>query len=125
MALLPPEPSAQNIRTRAESAAVLAIANLSVQNGLVSGEVINRTNHEVRDVQLFIRYTWLWDDERNPGPSDPGRSTYYTLNQSVAPAGKIRFTYQPSPPLAQVGGGRFDTSVSIAGFTEIFPQTQE
>lgn len=121
MPLLSPQPSAQNIRSREESAAVLAIANLTVQNGAVAGELLNRTNHEVRDVQLFIRYTWLWDDERNPGQRDPGRSTYHTLNQSIPPAGKIRFTYQPSPPLPQVGGGRFDISASVAGYSEIFP----
>jgi hypothetical protein len=111
----------QNIRSKEEIAAVLAIENLSIRDEIVSGEVRNKAQHELRDVQLFIRYTWLWDDERNPGKTDPGTSSYYTLKQTIPPGEKISFTYKPSPPLPKIAGGRFETSVIIAGFTEVIP----
>jgi hypothetical protein len=112
----------QSVKTHEEVGRVLAVEKLVVKDGMVSGEVINRSTRLVRDVQLFIRYTWLWDDEMKPGNQDPGSSTYYTLQKEIAPGGRLPFTFQPSPPLAKIGGGRYETSVSIAGFTEVIPQ---
>jgi hypothetical protein len=71
MTVFAPQAYSQSIRSKDEIAAVLTIENLSVQEGIVSGEVRNKAKHELRDVQLFIRYTWLWDDERNPGKPIP------------------------------------------------------
>lgn len=114
----------QTIRSDEETARFLVIEKLAVQDGVVTGEVRNKSIHALRDVQLFIRYTWLWDDERHPGKIDPGTSAYYTLNETIQPGGKINFTFKPSPPLSKIAGGRFETSVKIAGFSEIIPQKQ-
>src|ERR671925_254274 len=69
----------QAVRSREEAQRILVIENLSAQDGVVSGEVHNRSDRTVRDVQLFIRHTWLWDDEFHPGKVDPGASTFHTL----------------------------------------------
>lgn len=119
---LPAPVRSQKIRSDEETARILAIEKFASQDGQVTGEVRNKSSHAVRDVQLFIRYTWLWDDERHPGKIDPGTSTYYTLNETIQSGEKITFTYKPSPPLPKIAGGRFETSVKIAGFTEIIPQ---
>jgi hypothetical protein len=119
MSVFAPQAYSQSIRSKDEIAAVLTIENLSVQAGIVSGEVRNKAKHELRDVQLFIRYTWLWDDERNPGKPDPGTSEYTTLKKTIPPGEKLSFTFKPSPPLPKIAGGWFETSVTIAGFTEI------
>jgi hypothetical protein len=89
----------QTVRERAEIASLLAIEKLSVQDGVVAGEIHNRTPHIIREVQLFIRNTWLWDDEFKPGKDDPGTSTYYTLPKEIPAGGRLPFTYSPSPPL--------------------------
>jgi len=115
---------AQKVRSEEETARILALEKVTVRDGVVSGEVRNKADHPVRDVQLFVRYTWLWDDERNPGNIDPGTSTYYALKETIQSGEKIDFTYKPSPPLPKIAGGRFETSVKIAGFTEIIPQKQ-
>jgi hypothetical protein len=124
MTVFAPQAYSQSIRSKDEIAAVLTIENLSVQEEIVSGEVRNKAKHELRDVLLFIRYTWLWDDERNPGKTDPGTSAYTTLKQTIPPGEKLSFTFKPSPPLPKIAGGRFETSVTIAGFTEIIRQDQ-
>jgi hypothetical protein len=124
MTLLAGQAYPQNIRSKEEIASTLAIENLSIRDGVVSGEVRNKKQHELRDVQLLIRYTWLWDDERNPGKTDPGTSVYYTLKQTIAPGEKVSFSYKPSPPLPRIAGGRFESSVTIAGFTEVIQQPQ-
>ena len=119
---LPTTAQSQKVSSDEETARIVVIEKTAVQNGVITGELRNKSSHDVREVQLFIRYTWLWDDERHPGKSDPGTSTYYTLNETIQPEQKINFTYKPSPPLPNLAGGRFQTSVKIAGFTEIIPQ---
>ena len=122
--LLAHSAGSQTVRERAEIAPVLAIEKLSVQEGVVSGEIYNRTSHAIRDVLLFIRHTWLWDEEFKPGKDDPGTSIYYTLPKEIPPGGRLPFNYSPSPPLPKASGGRFETTVAIAGYTEVIPQTK-
>lgn len=119
---LPVVAYAQMVRSAEEIARILAVERLSVKEGVVQGEVRNKSDHAVREVQLFIRYTWLWEDERHPGKTDPGTSTYHTLKETIEPRSTLSFTYKPSPPLPKIPGGHFDTSVTIAGFSEIIPQ---
>ena len=120
-----PDPAhSQAVRSQEEVQRILVIEKFAAQDGVVSGEVHNRSSRTVRDVQLFIRHTWLWDDERHPGKLDPGTSTFHTLQQEITPGGTARFNFAPSPPLAKVAGGRFVTTVSIAGFTEVIPQNR-
>ena len=115
---------AQNLKTHEEAARILVIERLAVTDGAVSGEVYNRSTHLVRDVQLFIRHTWLWDDEMKPGKDDPGTSNYYTLPKQIPAGGRMPFSFTPAPALAKISGGRYETSVAIAGFTEVIPQTK-
>ncbi len=111
----------QSVKTQQDAERVLTIENLTIKDGVVAGEVRNRSARLLRGVELFIRYTWLWDDEMKPGKVDPGTSSYYSLQKDIAPGGRLAFTFQPSPPLTQMGGGRYQTSVTIAGFTEVIP----
>jgi hypothetical protein len=114
----------QRVASREEIASILSVEKIAVANGTVSGEVHNRGAHSVREVQLLIRYTWLWDDERNPGKIDPGTSTYHTLATEVRAGGNLPFTFTPSPPLAKVLGGRYEISVTVGGFAQVIPQTK-
>jgi hypothetical protein len=124
MTVWPQVGRSQAVRSPDEISRVLVIEKLSVQDGAVSGEVHNLSSRTVRDVQLFVRHTWLWDDERRPGKIDPGTSTFQTLQQEIPPGGTARFNFTQSPPLAKTAGGHFVTTVSIAGFTEVIPQVR-
>jgi hypothetical protein len=114
----------QGLRTKEEVSRILAPEKVNVVDGMVSGEVYNRSANTVRDVQIFIRYTWLWDNEMKPGKNDPGTAAYYTLPNEIPPGGRLPFTFKPSSPLAKMPGGRFETTVAIGGFTEVIPQTK-
>lgn len=118
----PEQGFSQTVSTHQEIARVLVLENVTVNDGVVSGVVHNKSSHIVRDVDLFIRYTWLWDDEYHPGKLDPGTSAIYSLKQEMSPGARVRFTFTPSPPLPKVIGGHFDISASVAGFTEVIPQ---
>jgi hypothetical protein len=118
----PPAALSQNVRTPEQIARLLTLDKVHVADGVVSGEVINSSPHTMRDVQVFIRYTWLWDNETKPGKNDPGTSAYYTLPKEIPSGGRSPFTFKPSPPLPKPADGRFEITVTIAGFTEVIPQ---
>ncbi len=121
LALLPVA-SPQNVRAREEAARIVTVEKIAITDDVVSGEVLNRSPNVLRDIQLLIRYTWLWDNETKPGKDDPSTSIYYVLPKEIPPGGRLPFTYKPSPPLPKRVGGRFETSASIAGFAEVIQQ---
>ena len=114
---------AQNVDTQAQAGSVVTIENLSVQDGGVSGAIRNKSPNTVRDVQLFIRYTFLWKNEFHPGKESPSAAFYPTVSGDIAPGGSLPFQFAPSPPLPKRSDGRFEQpSVSIAGFTQVIQQ---
>ena len=112
----------QTVLTKQEASRVLVLSNVSAQEGVVSGEIRNNSSNIVRDVQLLIRYEWLWKNEFHPGKDDPGSSVYYNVPGEIPPGGTARFQYTPNPPLPKRTDGSFQVSVSVAGFTEVIPQ---
>src|SRR6266478_8893236 len=95
-----PRPSfAQNVASQEQAGSVVAIDKVSVQDGTVTGEIRNTSKNTVRDVQLFIRYTWLWSNEFHPGKDSPSAAFYPTMTGEIAPGGSMPFKFTPSPPL--------------------------
>jgi hypothetical protein len=120
-----PNPAAsQTVLTHQEASRVLVLSNVTAKDGVVSGEIRNNSSNIVRDVQLLIRYTWLWKNEFKPGKDDPGRSVYYIVPGEVPPGGTTRFQYTPDPPLPKRTDGSFLVGVSVAGFTQVISQSR-
>ncbi|OGQ77876.1 MAG: hypothetical protein A3F90_18550 [Deltaproteobacteria bacterium RIFCSPLOWO2_12_FULL_60_19] len=115
--------SAQAMLATAEQAAqVVTIRNVTVKDGQVSGELVNGSSRTLRDVQVLIRYSWHWTNEFRPPRDDMGEAVYHTVAGEIAPRGGKSFSYRPAPPLRSGTDGRYETTVSIAGYTEIIPQ---
>ena len=111
---------AQTVASENQAGSVLTIENLSVQGSSVSGAIRNKSSNTVRDVQLFIRYTFLWKNEFHPGKESPSAAFYPTVSGDIAPGGSLPFQFTPSPPLPKRSDGTFEQpSVSIAGFTQV------
>ena len=114
---------AQTVASQNQTGSVVTIENLSAQDGGVSGAIRNKSPNTVRDVQLFIRYTFLWKNEFHPGKESPSAAFYPTVSGDIAPGGSLPFQFTPSPPLPKRSDGRFEQpSVSIAGFTQVIQQ---
>lgn len=110
---------AQTLRSKEEINRILAIEKVTVKDGTVTGEIQNLSPNTLRDVQLYIRDIWLWDNEFHPGNNDPSTGFVYTVPQEIPPGGRGSFTFSPSPSLPKASGGRFMTQVSPAGYTEV------
>ena len=121
-----PKPSfAQNVASQEQAGSVLAIDNVTAQDGTVTGEIRNKSKNTVRDVQLFIRYTWLWANEFHPGKDNPSEAFYQTVAGEIAPGGLLPFKFTPSSPLPKRSGGKFaQPTVSVAGFTQVISQSR-
>jgi hypothetical protein len=104
----------------AEAAQTIVINDLRVQEGSVSGTIVNKSSATVRGVELSLRQVWLWTDERHPGTDSPGRTLPFILGGDVAPNASAPFTFLV-PPLAQRSEGRFVTTMDVTGFTEVGP----
>jgi hypothetical protein len=117
---------AQTVLSQQQAGSVLTIEKVAAQpDGTVTGEIRNNSKNTVRDVQLFIRNTFLWKDEFHPGKESPSAAFYPTISGEIAPGKSLPFKFTPNPPLPKRMDGRFEApSVSIAGFTQIIPQSK-
>lgn len=97
----------------------VAIRNLTIKKGSVSGELVNKSRVLIRDVQLRIRYYWHWKNEYHPGDESPGETIFYTVRKGIPPGKTTRFTYHLSTPLPSRTDGYFESTVSVAGFTKV------
>jgi hypothetical protein len=126
--VLAPWPKAsfsQNVASQEQAGSVVAVDKVAVQDETVTGEIRNMSKNTVRDVQLFIRYTWLWANEFRPGKDNPSEAFYQTVSGDIAPGGSMPFKFTPSPPLTKRSGGKFaPPTVSVAGFTQVIPQSR-
>jgi hypothetical protein len=97
----------------------VALRDVTVDGDVVSGVLTNTSGKALHDVQLLVRYDWLWRNEFRPGEDNPGRNVYYTVPGDIPPGGQTRFTYRADPPLPERSDGHFNTSVQVVGFIEV------
>ncbi len=101
-----------------EASKMVAVRNTTVQDNVVSGELLNLSSHQIRDVELLIRQIWHWNNEFRPGVNPPGVAVYHTVTAEIPSDATERFTYKLSPPPSR-SDGYFETVVTVTGFTEI------
>jgi hypothetical protein len=120
-----PNPSlSQTVFSQQQADSVLRIENIAAEpDGSVSGVIRNSSKNTVRDVQLFIRYTFLWKNEFHPGKESPSLASYPTISGEIAPGASLPFKFTPNPPLPKRSDGQFlPPTVSIAALTQIIPR---
>jgi hypothetical protein len=103
---------------------VLALEKIAIQDGEVSGELVNRSSQGVYGVDLQVLYSWRWNNDFHPGRDDPGRAEYFRIEKEISPGQRVPFVHKPSPPLPARKDGIFDISIKVIGFTRIFRETK-
>ena len=96
-----PKPSfSQTVLSQQQAGSVLGIEKVAAQaDGTVTGEIRNNSKNTVRDVQLFIRHSFLWKDEFHPGKESPSAAFYPTISGDITPGASLPFKFTPTPPL--------------------------
>lgn len=116
----PKSSPAATLASAEKAAEVVVLRSVAVKDGEVTGELVNKSSHPVRDVQLFIRYIWQWKNEFRPGKDELGMAAYYTVDKEISAGGSVPFNYKPASPLPSRPDGFFETTVSVAGFAEVY-----
>lgn len=96
----------------------VVLQNVRLEGQTVRGEVVNKSDHRVDDVQLLIAYNWLWRNEFKPGAQSPAWATTMVLPEPLAPNESYEFTFEPERALDSGDDGSFYPSVDIVGLTE-------
>lgn len=119
---VPAKSMAVSVMTPEQVSEVLSLEKLRVERSEISGVVTNRTPHTIRDVQLMVKYHWLWRDERDPGQNPPGTMVMVDLKQPLAPGESRSFSYTPDFSLPSRDDGYFMPEVNVAAFTTVVEQ---
>jgi hypothetical protein len=101
----------------------LAVRDVRVNDGEVTGTVVNNSSRPLRDLKLLVDYAWLWRNERHPGTDSPGRAFWTTIPGELRPGESRDFHFRPDTPLAQRSDGRFAPSVKVSEVTELVPES--
>jgi hypothetical protein len=113
--------SAQTVISANQSGEIIEVRNLTSNDSVVSGEIVNRSRREVRNVELLIRRMWQWKNEFQPGSEDLGTASYYTVERTIPAGAAVPFTYRQRVASTVRTDGQYETVVSVVGFSEIFP----
>lgn len=97
----------------------MAIEKLNIQPGGVSGVVVNRSPHVIRDAEIMVQYHWLWENEFKPGANPPGETVFVRLPDELKPGDSAPFRHTTTPPDRK--DGRLVPQVTVAGFTVVVP----
>ena len=114
--------TAVTVLTSQQAVKALSFEKLDVTPAKISGVIVNKTPHTIKDVQLMIQYHWLWTDERHPGQNSPGTTVIIPLNEQFEPGESHSFSYTPQVALPSRKDGAFMPEVDIAGFTTVVRQ---
>lgn len=113
-------PRAQTLLTSEEAAKSVALENLNVSPSAVSGVIVNKTPHIIRNVEVLVQYHWLWENEFKPGTDSPGQTAVVRVNSELQPGQSAPFRHSVT-----AGGdrkdGRFAPEVMIGAFTVVVP----
>jgi len=92
----------------------VAVQGVSLQDGVVRGQVVNLSDQRIENLRLAVTYIWHWKNERHPGADAPG-SLEFLVVPAVAPHAVVDFTVPHALPSRT--DGWMAVSVSAVGLT--------
>ncbi|MGD9602318.1 MAG: hypothetical protein AB7O21_00770 [Gammaproteobacteria bacterium] len=110
--------NAESLVSQATIREALAVENLRLEDGVVTGRLVNRSAGKIDNVELLVTFNWLWRDEFNPGNGGPGQTTSVVLTEPLAPGAAEDFRVESAAPLPMRSDGYFTPRVAVVGFTQ-------
>jgi hypothetical protein len=95
----------------------IVIADVRSTDGVVTGEILNKTDDQLENVRLLVSDEFLWRNERHPGTDNPGNAYSVMVSGPIAPHGSAPFRFERPAPLPERSDGRFATDVSAIEVT--------
>ena len=109
--------AAEQLVPKDQATQVVNVTDVAMQDGTITGKLVNKSNDTLRDVKLIIDQAWLWNNERRPGTDNPSRTDFYVVPE-IPPRGSVTFQYR-SPAPTQRTDGHFTAHVEVESFTQV------
>lgn len=83
----------------------IAVRQLHWDGERLRGELVNEGEHELRNIELLLRYSWVWHDVRAEHDESPGWAEFRQVQQTIPPGGRIDLAFEPrqAPPTSKDG----------------------
>ena len=87
------------------------------ENGTIEGELLNTTAQRVTDVQVLVRYSWVWARESNIERDDPSWANTFTFPVDLKPGDSSPLSIPALRPIELRDDGKFLISAKVMGYT--------
>ena len=110
--------AAEQLVAKDQASQMVNVTDVAMQNGTITGKLVNNSNDTLRDVKLIIDQAWLWNNERRPGTDNPSRTDFYVVPE-IPPHGSVTFQYRSPAAPTQRTDGHFTAHVEVESFTQV------
>lgn len=104
-----------------QASELVTVEDVTFDHGRVSGVIVNRESHPVRNVRLVIGNIYRWPSEYRPGDQSPNNGETYVVKDEIPAGGRVPFSTTLGRATPATSGGTFVTKAYVVGFTEIIP----
>lgn len=98
---------------------MIRVEQVESNDNAVTGRIVNLSDQKIVRVELVAADSFLWRNDHNPGPNDPGGATRFTVSDPIAPHATATFRIPRTLP--DRTDGHFVTDVSVVTFTTLEP----
>lgn len=102
----------------AEVAAIATIASLVDTPQRLSGQISNRGQQRIENVQLLVSYGWLWNDDRRSNDTSPGWTEIHTLPMAIEAGQSVSFEVEHERARPLRDDGQLLLTVKVIGLTQ-------
>lgn len=85
--------------------------------GIIEGELLNTTDKRVSDIEVLVRYSWVWARESNKERESLSWANTFTFPVDLKPGDSSPLTIPPLQPLADRDDGKYLISAKVMGYT--------
>ena len=87
------------------------------EDGTIEGELLNTTADRVSDIQVLVRYSWLWLRESAKQREDPSWANTFTFPVDLKPGDSSPLSIPPLREMRDNQQGKFLISAKVMGYT--------
>ncbi|MEM7467290.1 MAG: hypothetical protein AAF387_10435 [Pseudomonadota bacterium] len=86
-------------------------------DGSIEGELLNATAQRVTDVQVLVRYSWVWARESNKERKNPSWADTFTFPIDLKPGDSSPLSIPALRKIENNDQGKFLISAKVMGYT--------
>ena len=86
-------------------------------DGIIEGELLNTTDKRVSDIEVLVRYSWVWSRESTKERESLSWANTFTFPVDLKPGDSSPLSIPPLQTLARRDDGKYLISAKVMGYT--------